>query len=180
MSSLGHAVREDATDDSGALAGQTVVLRPTEPRHAEEFLAILRSPEVERWWPDYDLDRVRAELIGQQRFAVEAFRRTVGLIMFDEEEDPQYRHAGIDVALAPSAHGQGLGADAVRTLARHLFTDRGHHRIAIDPAAANVRAIRSYERVGFKPVGVLRAYERGADGSWHDGLLMDLLVGDLR
>jgi aminoglycoside 6'-N-acetyltransferase len=29
-------------------------------------------------------------------------------------------------------------------------------------------------------VGVMRAYERGDDGTWHDGLLMDLLAGELR
>jgi aminoglycoside 6'-N-acetyltransferase len=34
--------------------------------------------------------------------------------------------------------------------------------------------------VGFRPVGVMRRYERGPDGSWHDGLLMDLLPEDLR
>jgi aminoglycoside 6'-N-acetyltransferase len=28
-------------------------------------------------------------------------------------------------------------------------------------------------------VGVMRQYERGADGSWHDGLLMDLLAAEL-
>jgi aminoglycoside 6'-N-acetyltransferase len=179
MSSLGHAVRQDATDDSDALAGQTVVLRPTAEKHVEEFLAILTTPEVARWWPGYDADRVRAELIGPQRFAIEAYRETIGLIVFDEEEDPQYRHAGMDVALDPAWHGRGLGADAVRTLARHLIVDRGHHRIAIDPAAANVKAIRSYERVGFRRVGILREYERGADGTWHDGLLMDLLASDL-
>ena len=32
------------------------------------------------------------------------------------------------------------------------------------------------ERVGFCAVGVMRDYERGPDGSWHDGLLMDLLA----
>jgi aminoglycoside 6'-N-acetyltransferase len=68
----------------------------------------------------------------------------------------------------------------VRTLARWLFEDRGHHRITIDPAAANERAIRSYERVGFRRVGVMRRYERGAAGDWHDGLLLDLLLEDLR
>jgi aminoglycoside 6'-N-acetyltransferase len=26
---------------------------------------------------------------------------------------------------------------------------------------------------------VMRDYERGLDGSWHDGLLMDLLAGEL-
>src|SRR3712207_7691433 len=36
-------------------------------------------------------------------------------------------------------------------------------------------AIRCYSAVGFRPVGVLRRYERDPDGTgWHDGLLMDL------
>lgn len=65
-------------------------------------------------------------------------------------------------------------------LARHLFDDRRHHRLVIDPAAANTRAIRAYERVGFRAVGVMRAYERGADGTWHDNLLMDMLADELR
>jgi aminoglycoside 6'-N-acetyltransferase len=33
-------------------------------------------------------------------------------------------------------------------------------------------------KVGFRPVGVMRACERGVDGTWHDGLLMDLLRGE--
>ena len=40
-------------------------------------------------------------------------------------------------------------------------------------------AIRCYAKVGFRPVGVLRRYERGLDGTWHDGLLMDLLADEL-
>ena len=49
----------------------------------------------------------------------------------------------------------------------------------IDPAADNAAAIRCYEKVGFRPVGIMRAYERGADGTLHDGLLMDLLADDI-
>jgi aminoglycoside 6'-N-acetyltransferase len=90
-----------------------------------------------------------------------------------------YRHAAIDIALHPDFAGRGLGPDAVRTLARHLFSERGHHRLTIDPAVDNVRAIAAYRRVGFQPVGVMRRYERGPDGTWHDGLLMDLLAGEL-
>jgi RimJ/RimL family protein N-acetyltransferase len=63
---------------------------------------------------------------------------------------------------APAPAGAGRGA-----------------RLTIDPAADNQRAIRAYRRVGFRPVGVLRRYERGPDGGWHDGLLMDLLPEDL-
>ena len=49
----------------------------------------------------------------------------------------------------------------------------------IDPAADNAAAIRCYSKAGFRPVGIMRDYERGADGTWHDGLLMDLLAGEL-
>ena len=48
------------------------------------------------------------------------------------------------------------------------------------PAAANAAAIRAYEKVGFKPVGIMRSYERDQDGhGWHDGLLMELLAEDV-
>ena len=61
-----------------------------------------------------------------------------------------------------------------------LIDERGHHRLTIDPAAHNTNAIKAYERVGFRPVGVMRKYERGPDGEWHDGLLMDMLAEELR
>ena len=85
-----------------------------------------------------------------------------------------YRHANIDLFLTTAEQGRGLGREAIALVVGHLFGERGHHRITIDPAAANQRAIRCYGAVGFRPVGVMRRYERGADGSFHDGLLMEL------
>jgi aminoglycoside 6'-N-acetyltransferase len=35
------------------------------------------------------------------------------------------------------------------------------------------------EKVGFRPVGVLREYWRAPGGAWRDGLLMDLLASEL-
>ena len=93
---------------------------------------------------------------------------------------PQYRHAGIDVFVTTARHGEGIGTAAVTLLAAHLVHDRGFHRLVIDPAADNAAAIACYRKVGFRPVGVMRRYERGRDGTYHDGLLMDLLAEDLR
>ena len=90
-----------------------------------------------------------------------------------------YRHAGIDIYLSARGQGQGLGTEAVTLLAGSCASSAGHHRLTIDPAAANHRAIRCYEKVGFRRVGVLRQYERGPDGRFHDGLLMDLLRPEL-
>ena len=99
------------------------------------------------------------------------------MIQFGQELEPKYRHASIDLFLDPAFHGRGLGTEAIRRVVRHLFDDLGHHRITIDPAAANAAAIRTYEKVGFRRVGVMRRYERDADGEgWHDGLLMELLA----
>ena len=165
------------------LHGASCVLRPTRPDDAERLSAILSEDEVARWWGEMDANRVRAELIDSEEsnvFAVEVDGQLVGSVSYYEEPAPDYRHASVDVFLTTDWHGKGIGTDAVRTMVRHLIHDRGHHRISIDPAADNVKAIRAYERVGFKRVGVLRDYERGIDGSWHDCLLMDLLARDLR
>jgi aminoglycoside 6'-N-acetyltransferase len=113
------------------------------------------------------------------QLAIELQGDVVGAIQYAEEDDPDYRHASIDIFLTTRVHGRGAGPDAVRTLARYLFEERGHHRLTIDPAASNARAIAAYAKVGFRPVGVMRQYERGPDGTWHDGLLMDLLREEL-
>jgi aminoglycoside 6'-N-acetyltransferase len=177
-------------DDAPTLIGERVTLRPLVPDDTAAVAAILAAPEVAAWWPGYDADRVRREYTDPEpghddddglAFAITLMNggAVVGIIQCYEETDEEYRHAGIDIAVDPAHRGQGLGPDAIRTLARWLFDVRGHHRLVIDPAAANVAAIRSYAKVGFRPVGTMRQYERGADGTWHDGLLMDLLRDEL-
>jgi aminoglycoside 6'-N-acetyltransferase len=114
------------------------------------------------------------------QFVVEVGASVAGLVQYSEEMDPMYLHAGIDIFLDPAVQRRGLGREAVRTLARYLFSVRGHHRIVIDPAAQNHQAISAYAAVGFRTVGVMREYERNPDGTgWHDGLLMELLVSEL-
>jgi aminoglycoside 6'-N-acetyltransferase len=145
---------------------------------------MLSHPEVAPWWlGTRGLDGTVTDLFSPDEhdamFAIELDGEVVGCIQYSEEPDPDYRSAGIDILVAGEWLGRGLGSDALRTLARYLFEERGHHRLTIDPAAANERAIRAYRRVGFRPVGVMRAYERGTDGTWHDGLLMDLLPEDI-
>ena len=159
------------------LRGERVVLRPLAKGDIEPVLTFSREPEVRRWWPRVDEAYLREQL--GAGFAIEHDGVLVGFAEVWEELDPEYRHAGIDLFLGTEFHGRGLGGDTVRTLARHLVRDRGHHRIVIDPAAENARAIQTYERVGFRRVGVQRQSELAGDGTWRDGLLMDLLASEL-
>jgi aminoglycoside 6'-N-acetyltransferase len=164
------------------LRGELVTLRPLRVDDAPRLAELAAAPEVAIWWPNLDERELveKAEGRGDATgFAIVHDGELVGVVQYYEETDPDYRHAGIDIFVGARHQGRGLGSDAVRTMARHLVHDRGHHRLVIDPAAHNERAIRSYEKVGFRRVGVLREYERGTDGSWHDGLLLDLLAREL-
>ena len=164
------------------LRGERVTLRPLEQRDKPTLVAILEEPEVARWFGMSAPEESADEFISDPEvtgFAIEVDGEVVGAIGFYEENAPEYRRAGMDLFLATGSQGLGLGPEALRLVARHLFEERGHHRLIIDPAVSNTRAIKAYESIGFKPVGVMRLYERGADGSFHDGLLMDLLTEEL-
>ncbi len=171
------------TGPEPVLEGARVRLRPAERADVPELVRIRSTPEVyERWRGGDDLLASVEEDFDDPSvtlYAIELEGQVVGLIQWYEEDEPDYRHASIDLYVDPAAHGRGIGTDAVRTLARHLVRDLGFHRLVIDPAADNQIAIRTYAKVGFRPVGIMRQYERGPDGTWHDGLLMDLLAGEL-
>lgn len=143
------------------------------------------SPRVRERWPILTRDELQVMLDADEQsdeavaWLIRVDGELVGMIQQYEQADPEYRHAGIDIYIADRFQGRGYGTDAVRTLARHLVHTLGHHRLIIDPAADNEPAIRCYEAVGFRRVGVMRRYERGGDGSWHDGLLMDLIADEL-
>lgn len=174
-------VSEDG-EDMRVLRGGKVVLRPLQVEDVERAAAIQAEPGVARWWGPPDETELRRKAEGRDEakaFAIETDGELVGLIQYYEEDEPDFRHAGIDVFLTERAQGRGLGTDALRALARHLIEERGHHRLTIDPAADNAAAIRAYEKVGFRPVGVMREYWRSPDGAWRDGLLMDLLAREL-
>lgn len=163
------------------LHGERIRLRPLEKADVELLAdSIAADEDASPWWGD-DPDRVRQWLTEERSvaFAIDLDDVTVGVILYHEETDPDYKHAGIDIAVLAPYSGRGLGPEALRTLARYLFDERGHHRITIDPATKNHNAIRAYEKVGFRPVGIMRRYERDPDGLWRDGLLMELLDDEL-
>jgi aminoglycoside 6'-N-acetyltransferase len=161
-----------------------VVLRRVAAEDAARLAAILGTPEVSRWWPAYDRARVEAEFLADEPdevvYSILLDGRVIGAIQSTEENEPEFRHASIDLFLDPALHGRGLGPAAIRALARYLIDERGHHRLTIDPAADNTVAIRAYEKVGFRPVGILHKFQRFPDGSWRDGLLMEMLSEELR
>jgi aminoglycoside 6'-N-acetyltransferase len=164
------------------LAGEGLRLRPYDRPDLPALLPLVNDPAVAAWWGTYDEAALHDELTDARLtvWTIVVDGSPAGVVEVTEELEPDYRHVSLDIFLSAGLHGRGLGAEALRTALHHLFTERGHHRATIDPAMENERAIRSYARLGFKPVGTLRRAERAPDGRWRDALLMDLLAEELR
>jgi aminoglycoside 6'-N-acetyltransferase len=161
-------------DSLPTLRSERLVLRPIEEEDIAPLLEMVRASE---WWGR----GVEAEDLTSDSFdfAIEVGGELAGWLGIYEENEPDYRHAALDITLMPEHQDRGIGPEALETAIEWLVEQRGHHRFTIDPAAHNERAIAAYEKVGFRPVGRMRNYERGRDGTWHDGLLMDLLADEL-
>jgi RimJ/RimL family protein N-acetyltransferase len=68
--------------------------------------------------------------------------------------------------------GHGLGTDALVTFVRHLFDDLGFESVYLHTYQSNLRAQRSYARVGFQSREVKRRYAPRV--GYHDEVRMDL------
>ncbi len=168
------------------LEGDRVRLRVITLADDPTLERIFTDPEVTPWWPRSSTDDADSMLADDEISPFLIERRVteeagppswepIGFLQTYENSDPQYRHAGIDLALVGEAQGQGYGPEALRVALDWLSGELDHHRVVIDPRADNARAIHTYTKVGFQTVGVLRHYERQPDGSWADGLLMEWL-----
>lgn len=161
----------------GHIRSERLVLRPLTEGDFDTVLALLTEPGVARWWPRYDAAKARKDLFtpssGVTVWGIEHEGQIIGALMTTEEAEEDYRSAAIDIFIGKNWWGKGFGTEAINAACGFLVGELGHHRITIDPAVANTRAIRSYERAGFRKVGVMHKYERGADGTWHDSVLME-------
>ena len=104
---------------------------------------------------------------------IEADGQAIGRIDFEQLDS---RHGSVEIALyigESGSLGKGYAADALRTLARYLFDQRGVRRIELTVIASNERARNLYEATGFVVEGVLRDNIM-FDGAFHDEILMAL------
>jgi aminoglycoside 6'-N-acetyltransferase len=151
-----------------ALGEGDLTLRGFSDQDRSALLELLAEPEVRRWWPVPDF-------VPEHGWVIEQDGELAGWLEYHEESYRWYPSVAFDIVLASRLHGRGLGRRALRLAVEH-FVAKGHHRFTIDPNAANERAIRCYQAVGFEPVGVMRCYERNPAGGWNDALLMELIV----
>jgi aminoglycoside 6'-N-acetyltransferase len=175
--------------DHDPIEGPRLRFRPIEERDLPDILRWLADPEVREFYgdPDETVEEAREHFMEPDvtpcwRFVIEEHThegtRGVGEIQYYHPYpgDEWTWSAGIDIFIGePDARGRGLGTEAVRTMLAHLFEVKRLHRVTIDPEVANRRAIRCYEKAGFRLDGVLRhnAFEHGEYVDTHFMSILD-------
>jgi RimJ/RimL family protein N-acetyltransferase len=175
------------TVERPTLVGSRVVLVPLGPEHAEGLFASANDPEgrrltgthatftrerIERWCAGLHQRDDRVDL------AITAEGRFVGEVVLNELDRANQR-SGFRISLAgPAVFGQGYGTEATRLLLAHAFDAMELHRVELEVYPFNPRAIRVYEKVGFRREG-LRRESLFWEGAWFDAIQMGMLAGEL-
>jgi len=168
------------------LTGQKTSIRPVEEADIETMYQWYNDQEVNLWssgaWPLNTLlskeqlaVKFLDELPDTYRYTILAENELlIGTIGFKEVNIPA-QSATLFVVLGNKTYwGKGYGTDALITFSRFLLTQWNFHRISLDTWDGNNRAIRVYEKVGFKIEGRQRE-ARFVLGKYHDAILMGLL-----
>lgn len=133
----------------------TIAFRPFSEDDFPLMLEWLSRPHVKQWWDDGD-DSL--ERVANSYSADDAIRRFV--LQVDGADAGYFQHEdlapaviGIDVFLASVDDlNQGLGARSISAFIRMITQGRPDVSVQVDPSPSNRRAIRCFEKVGFRSV----------------------------
>ena len=127
---------------------------------------------MREWWgePDTELGYIRDMIEGRDTtrpFIFWAGKEPVGYIQYwfighHQTADwlPDYpwlaelpsETVGVDLSIGdPERLSQGIGSAVLRAFTERLV-EQGHATVIIDPDPANARAVRAYEKAGYRPI----------------------------
>lgn len=105
--------------------------------------------------------------------------RLIGITTFSAL-DPDNSSALFHITIGEhDAWGRGFGTDSTELMLRYAFDGLGLHRVGLSVFEFNARAIRAYEKAGFRVEGRLRDAIR-RDGRWWQEIQMGILEPEWR
>jgi RimJ/RimL family protein N-acetyltransferase len=171
------------TDDRVMLKnGSELSLEAYRPESKEALVAMYASmsPEAIKWGlPPYDrarIERWTSNLTNNVILVARLEKRIVGHLQMSSMTFERRRGvAELFIYIHQDFQNLGLGTSMMRK-AIELAKDRGFHRLGLTVVADNHRAIKVYEKVGFKKEGIARETFYGDDHRYHDEVEMGLLL----
>jgi RimJ/RimL family protein N-acetyltransferase len=182
-----------------AVAGELAIRRMRDDPSDYELIVRWRNePHVREWWDPDDPPMTLAAAIEEYRAdtrggspttacIIEQNGSPIGFLQFyrwsDEPSDAEVLGIsldqdawGLDLFIGePSQVGRGVGPRVIDLLCRFLFDERGASLVALVAAQDNARALRAYERSGFRRVqAVLDTDVKGGRRVWSWLLVRDV------
>ena len=138
------------------------------------------SPDAIKWGlPPYDrarIERWTSDLTNNITLLARSEDRVVGhLQMFRIPFERRKGVADLFIYIHQDFQNLGLGTLMMKK-AIEVAKERGFHRLGLTVVADNHRAIKVYEKVGFKKEGVARETFYGDDHRYHDEVEMGILL----
>jgi UDP-4-amino-4,6-dideoxy-N-acetyl-beta-L-altrosamine N-acetyltransferase len=167
------------------LIGTSLYLRPLEREDAPLVQPWINDPHVTRTLRTCRPISLRAEEAFIERISqseqdigfvivLHATERPIGVTGLTQI-DWVNRHAGFGLLIGEKEEwGNGYGTEATRLVVRHAFTALNLNRVWLHVYEYNERALRAYEKVGFKKEGALRQ-EKFREGRYWDTITMAIL-----
>ena len=159
-----------------------LLIREMEDSDKEYALLLkwLANPSVNEWYENragLTLDAIRTKyrprVVGESHVRaaiIERQHKPIGYLQYYETQKEKYRLKepvleepnvwAMDIFIGePSLFGKGLGSASLELMLRFLFDQKGAKKVIIDPDVRNERAIRAYEKAGFRKLKRLKHWE---------------------
>jgi len=154
------------------IEGEKVTLVPIKPEEKEEFYKLAIKSYGSKFWYD---EKQKAKLTKEkflqdwhegyfdinllekgQCFWIVVNKEKIGQVNHNKI-DLENKRVELDIIIGAKENmGKGYGSDALKTLIKYLFENFSINKIWIAARVNNLRAIRAYEKAGFKKEGILR------------------------
>jgi len=172
------------------LTGSSVYLRPMEKDDLKQLYAWINNPEIRG---------LIGEVFATSQTGIEEYLAKIqadpnrvwfGIVIQEDDQligeagllrmFPAWRATDLSIIIGDkTVWGKGYGNEAMELLLDYAFGHLNYHRVAIGVVGTNERALRFYERIGFKREGIQR------DGYYYaheyqDFIMMSLLEDEYR
>ena len=169
-----------------------LVIRAAEQEDAKFLADLINDPEVRdslgsynlvfptstemeaRWLAD--VQKTHDQIV--MMITMRAGGKPLGLLALSDMND-RNASAHMSIMIEQKSWNKGYGAEAIAGLLERLFHNKNLHRIWLRADEGNARAIRCYEKCGFKREGVLRE-DHFAQGGWRSSFIMSMLADEFR
>lgn len=165
------------------LKGDRVFLRSVERKDINIFYDIWSDEEIRKYdggylvppSKEYLLENFNRYMNSNKKYLsiVNEKGVVIGYITYEEARDFSEIYS-IGITLGRDFISRGYGSDAIKTLLKFLFMNRGANRVELEVVDSNIRAIGCYKKCGFKEEGKKRK-RYFIEGEFRDLLIMGII-----